>query len=134
MSWLANLVAITHGLLVIAVISGSLAAVIGLLRHMPKLERAYYALVVALIASDLFLGGCALTGLEKRLREANAAGSAYRDSYIGHYASFLPPVVHDYGGPALVAMGLLALPGWRMRDWLAGRRVAHTSQVSADKS
>jgi hypothetical protein len=131
--WLANTVALTHGLLVIAVVCGSFAAAIGTLRLRPKVERVYYAVVAALIASDIFLGGCALTNLEKWLLESSAPGSAYQGSYLGHYFTFLPPVVHDRGGPALVVIGLLAFPGWRVRDFLANRRMRESPHASADR-
>lgn len=119
--WLANLVALLHGLLICGVVVGALMAVAGVLRRYPRWERAYYALIAALIASDLFLGECALTGLEQLLRNLDRPGSAYKGSFIGHYFPFLPRFIHQQIGPALIIGSILALLFWRYRDARARR-------------
>src|SRR2546421_659130 len=115
-SALANVVAVTHGLIVLCVVVGSVAAVFGLLRRSRRIQWSFCSLLVALILSDLLLGSCALTELEKNLRNAAQAGSAYKESFIGHYFPMLPPKVHDFAGPTLVVAGLAAIPYWRWRD------------------
>lgn len=115
--WLANLVALIHGTVVITVIVGAMAAIIGVLRRRPRLEAAYYALFALVILSDFLLGECFLTGLEKHLRELHQPGSAYRGSFIGHYFPFVPRFVHAWIGPALVVGAIAAFPFWRWVEW-----------------
>jgi hypothetical protein len=118
---LANLVALIHGLVILCVISGSVAAMSGWLRRYPRLELAFYFILILVVASDLLAGQCLLTGLEQSLRNSHLPGTAYRGSFIGHYAPFLPAFIHTYGGPALVAGALAAFPAWRLVDRSNGR-------------
>jgi hypothetical protein len=119
--WLANLVALTHGALVVFQVISAMAAAAGVLRRHPCWERFYYALVAGIIASDLLIGECILTRWEKALRNRDLPGSAYRGSFIGHYAPWLPPVLLTWLVPALIVVGVLAFPVWR---WVDYRRTA----------
>jgi hypothetical protein len=114
--WLANLVVVMHALVVASVVTGSLAAIAGLLRRYPRGELAYYALLAGLIASELLLGRCFLTDCEKLLRNRHDPGSAYRGSFIGQYCPWLLPLVHAGLGKALIAAAFLAAPIWRWVD------------------
>src|SRR5437588_2746084 len=100
--WLAYLVALIHGLTVAAVVTGSLAAISGRLRRCSRLQAGFYALIGLMIASDVLLGECFLTGLEHRLRALAGPGAAYRNSFIGHYLPWIPAWIHTWVGPALV--------------------------------
>jgi hypothetical protein len=124
---LADVVALTHGLLILCVVSGSVAAVAGLLRRRPRLAAAFYTLILLVIASDRLLGDCALTQLEQSLRNDALPGSAYRGSFIGHYFGFLPPFVHHWIGPAIIVAALAAYPCW----WWVDRRVRAENRPQA---
>jgi hypothetical protein len=113
---LANLVAVLHGCLIVCVITGALAATSGLLHRRRRLVILFYSVIAALIASDVFIGECVLTRWERRLRDLQSPGAAYQGSYIHHYFSCLPPLVHSFGGPALVVASILAFPLWRWAD------------------
>jgi hypothetical protein len=115
---LAGLVALTHGAIVACVVVGSLAAILGRMQRRRRVAGLFYSLLGLVVASDLFLGDCALTRLEQRLRNLSQPGSAYSGSFIGHYFGFMPPVVHHWIGPALVVSALAAYPLW----WFADRR------------
>lgn len=114
--WLANFVAVAHGAIVAAVALGALAAMGGLLRRRPRWERAYYALLVVVLVANVLWGECPLTRWEQGLRDWNAPGSAYCNSFIGHYLPMLPPRVLAWLGPVLMAGACLAAPLWRWAD------------------
>lgn len=111
--WLANGVAIIHGALVTTVALGAVAAMLGLLRKHPRWERPYYALLLVVIAANLLWGECPLTRWEQGLRNINQPGSAYCNSFIGHYLP-LPPRILAGLSPALIGGALLAAPLWRL--------------------
>ena len=113
---LANLVAIAHITLTLCVLSGTLAAITGALRGYRWLERIYYTMAGAVITSQFAYGECIMTVWEKTLRNRNEAGSAYRNSFLGHYLPWIPHVVFDWVGPGLMILALFALPFWRRRD------------------
>jgi hypothetical protein len=112
---LANVVAVTHGLLVIAVTVGSLASFVGWFRNRTGPTVLFVLLLASLVVSDRFLGECALTGLEQRLRNLDAPGSAYSGSFIGRYFAFVPDWVHAWLGPMLVIGSLIAIPAWQIQ-------------------
>ncbi len=114
--WLADIMAVTHGALVAAVALGAVAAMAGLLRRRPRWERAYYALLVVVIAANVVWGECPLTRWEQGLRNLDAPGSAYCTSFIGHYLWMLPRSVLAWLGPSLMAGAFLAAPLWRWAD------------------
>ncbi len=114
--WLANLIAVVHGALVAAVALGAAAAMLGMLRRRPRWERAYYALLVLVIAANVLWGECPLTRWEQGLRNWNTPGSAYCNSFIGHYLPTLPAETLAWLGPALMAGAFLAGPLWRQAD------------------
>lgn len=114
--WLANFVAVTHGAIVATVTLGAVMAMLGLLRRRPIWERAYYALLALVIVANVLWGECPLTRWEQGLRAWNAPGSAYCNSFIGHYLPFLPPRLLAWLGPALIAGALCAAPLWRWAD------------------
>jgi len=114
--WLANIVVVLHGLLVISVVSGMLAAIPGVLRRYPRVEAFVYFLLACVLTSQLLYGECVLTGLEKYFRRLYDPASAYRNSFIGHYFSWIPIGFVNTVGPILFALGLLSLPFWRLYD------------------
>ena len=114
--WLADLVAVAHGLLVAAVALGAVAAMLGLLRRRPRWERAYYALLVVVIIANVLWGECPLTRWEQGLRNWDAPGSAYCDSFIGHYLPMLPHRALAWLGPGLMVGAFLSTPLWRWAD------------------
>jgi len=119
--WLANIMAVTHGALVAAVTLGAAAAMAGLLRRRPRWERAYYALLVVVIVANIAWGECPLTRWEQDLRNLNAPGSAYRNSFIGHYLWILPHSALTWLVPGLMGGAILAAPLWRWADKRRGR-------------
>jgi hypothetical protein len=114
--WLADCAAVAHGALVAAVALGALSAMAGLLRRRPRWERVYYTLLVVVILANILWGECPLTRWEQGLRDWDMPGSAYCNSFIGHYLPMLPPRVLVWLGPALMAGALLAAPLWRWAD------------------
>ena len=114
--WLATLTALLHGALVGCVVVGALLAMAGLLRRRPRWERAYYGLLAVVVAANLTWGDCPLTVWEQELRNQAAPGSAYRNSFIGHYLFFVPGSVLSWIGPTLMLGAILAAPLWRWRD------------------
>jgi len=116
MAVLAGIVALLHGLLILCVIAGSAAAISGRILRNRRVSRAFYTLILLVVASDVLLGECALTRLERSLRESAQPGSSYRGSFIAHYFGFLPPMVHHWIGPALVVSALAAYPYWLWRE------------------
>jgi hypothetical protein len=121
---LARLIAIIHGLLILCVISGAVAAISGSLRRNRRACQAFYSIILLVVASDVFLGECVLTRWERSLLEATRPGLSYRSSYIAHYFGFLPPAIHHWIGPLLVVSALAAYPYWLWRD----RKVANATQ------
>ena len=113
---LADVVAVVHGALVLSVVCGAVLAMAGALRHHQVWERAYYALLFLVIAANVLTGDCPLTRWEQGLRNASQPGSAYCNSFIGHYLPWLPPGVLAWIGPTLMAGALLAAPLWRWAD------------------
>jgi len=114
--WLADFIVVTHGVLVAAVTLGAVAAMAGRLRRHPRWERAYYALLVGVIVANVVWGECPLTRWEQDLRNLNAPGSAYRNSFTGHYLWVLPHSVLTWLVPALMGGAFLAAPLWRWAD------------------
>ncbi len=113
---IANLIAVVHGAVVAAVALGAVAAMLGMLRRRPRWERAYYALLVVVIAANILWGECPLTRWEQGLREWDTPGSAYCNSFIGHYLPMLPARALAWLGPSLMAGALCAAPLWRLSD------------------
>lgn len=118
--WLANFVAIFHRALVATVALGAVAAMLGLLRKRPRWERLYYGLLVLVIVANILWGECPLTRWEQGLRNINQPGSAYCNSFIGHYLP-LPPRMLAWLGPALLGGAFLAAPLWRLADGCSAR-------------
>ena len=114
--WIADFMAIIHGALVAAVTLGAVAVMAGLLRRHPRWERAYYALLVGVIVANVVWGECPLTRWEQDLRNLNAPGSAYRNSFTGHYLWVLPQSALTWLVPALMGGAFLAAPLWRWAD------------------
>ncbi|MBV9850016.1 MAG: DUF2784 family protein [Armatimonadetes bacterium] len=116
LGWLADAVAVVHGLLVLAVLAGALLAMAGLLRRHRVWERAYYGLLAVVIAANVLTGDCPLTRWEQGLRNAYQPGSAYCNSFLGHYLPWLPIWALAWIGPVLMGGALLAAPLWRWAD------------------
>ena len=114
--WLADIMAVTHGLLVATVVLGAVAAMLGLLRRRPRWERVYYALLVVVIVANIVWGECPLTRWEQGLRNWNTPGSAYCDSFIGHYLPLLPRRTLAWLGPSLMGGAYLAALLWHWAD------------------
>ena len=88
--WLADFMAVTHGALVAAVTLGAVANVVW--------------------------GECPLTRWEQDLRNLNVPGSAYRNSFTGHYLWVLPQSALTWLVQALMGGAFLAAPLWRWAD------------------
>lgn len=125
--WLANIVLVVHGMLVFCVVTGMLAAIPGILRRYPRLEAFVYFLLGCVLLSQILRGECVLTALEKYFRNIDLPGSAYRNSCMGHYLTWIPIPVINFVGPTLFALGLLAVPFWRLYDRRQRRRAHLTS-------
>jgi len=105
----------------VAFVAGSAAAMAGLLRHRRRLRSAFYGLLALMAASDLLLGECALTQVERALRDSAQPGSAYRESFVMHYMPWLPARVGANAGRVLVIGALLAWPAWGACDRFRAR-------------
>jgi hypothetical protein len=114
---LANLIVGTHALLVLCVLTGTVAAIAGALRRYPRLQVCYYLLLMAVLSSHFLRGECIMTVWEKSLRNLDTPGSAYHTSCLRHYLPWLPIPVLNGMGPAMLVMGMLAYPFWRLRDY-----------------
>ena len=106
-SVLANAVAVLHGILILALATGGAWILAG--RGSATLRRAYIVLLGSLALSQVLLGECFLTGLEKNLRNADRPGSAYSGAFITHYVPFLPASLIFYSGLALGTVVVLRL-------------------------
>jgi hypothetical protein len=124
----AACIATVHCILVVMVVTGSVCAILGLLRGRPKHSVALMLLLLALILSDVLTGGCLLTTWEMDLLNRAAPGSAYEGSFLDHYFGFIPPAVHAQFGPLLVVTGFLAAPFWLLFDWRRGTRKSAETQ------
>ena len=116
--WLANLLALVHGLVVALVVAGAVAFLLGASRRYRRWHTAYWVLLALIVAFDVLLGECVLTTWENALRERARPGSGYRDAFIPHYLPFLPPFVLRWGGTIVVIAAILAGLAWR---WLPRR-------------
>lgn len=114
--WLADIMAAVHGALVAAVVAGAVAAMLGWLRRRPRWERLYYGLLGLVILANVVWGECPLTRWEQRLRNWDRPGSAYHNSFIGHYLTLVPTNLLSWIGPSLIVGALLAAPFWRLAD------------------
>ena len=121
LSGLADAVAVVHAAVVLAIVLGAVGAMAGALRRHRVWERAYYGLLLVVIVANLTTGDCPLTRWEQGLRNAARPGSAYCDSFLGHYLPWLPAPVLAWIGPAVMAGALLAGPLWRWADRRAVR-------------
>lgn len=125
--WLANGVLVLHGLLVISVVGGMIASIAGVLRRYRYAERFVYFLLACVLTSQVLLGECVLTDLEKYFRGRYDPATAYHNSCLGHYLPWIPIGFINIAGPLLFALGLLALPFWRLYDRRQRRGSGETS-------
>jgi len=123
LNWLASSLALLHGLLFALMTVGCFAAIAGRLRGRPRIEVAFYVMLAAIVFFDLVVGECIVTTGEKRLRNLAEPGSAYTNSFLGHYAPWLPARQYSVASVVVVALAVLAAPAWRVADhWRRGRR------------
>ncbi len=122
LNWLASVLALLHGLLFALMTVGCVAAIAGRLRGRPRFEIAFYVVLAAIIFFDLVVGECIVTTWEKRLRDLAEPGSAYTDSFLGHYAPWLAARPYSVVSVIVVALAVLAAPAWRAADHLRRRR------------
>jgi hypothetical protein len=122
----AAAIATVHCGLVVLVVSGSVAAIFGLLRRRPGMSIALSLLLSSLILSDVLTGGCLLTTWEVNLLNQASPGSAYQGSFLDHYFGFVPPWFHAKVGPPIVVCGFLAAPFWLT---IERRRRKRTSEL-----
>lgn len=115
---LANAVLVLHGILVICIIVGSLAAISGVLHRSRVIEFGYYLIAASVALSQLRYGECIMTVWEKSLRNANEPGSAYKTSCIHHYFPWLPLSILNLAGPALLIGSVAAGFYWHRFDAL----------------
>jgi len=108
--WLAGFVVAFHACLVLTVVAGTLVVVARAWTRFPRVWWWAYGLAMGgMIVSQLLIGDCILTVWEKDLRNQDAPGSAYANSYLGHYLPFLPPAVLGVIGPMLVLAAAVTL-------------------------
>lgn len=89
---LADATALLHGLLAAFIAGGVIVIVIGLWRRWVFVRGycfrvAHLALSIVVLIFELANQPCPLTTLEQWLRELQAKGSAYENTFIGHYVS-----------------------------------------------
>jgi hypothetical protein len=116
LNWFASALALLHGLLFALMTVGCVAAIAGRLRRRLRAEAAFYVVLAAIIFFDLVVGECIVTTGEKRLRDLAEPGSAYTNSFLGHYAPWLPARPYSVVSVVLVAFAVLAAPAWRVAD------------------
>ena len=116
LNWLASVLALLHGLLFALMTVGCFAAIAGRLRRRPHIEAAFYVVLAAIVFFDLVVGECIVTTWEKRLRDLAEPGSAYPNSFLGHYVPWLPARPYGVVSVVLVALAVLAAPAWRVAD------------------
>lgn len=110
---LANVVAVIHTLVVITVVTVTFMAVTGKLVARPKLEAAYYVLMALVIYSDLVLGQCTLTTMEKDFLNQWRPGSAHFQSFLMYHLPFIPSDLIRWVAKIVVIGGLAGALGWR---------------------
>lgn len=117
--WLAGLTALFHASLVLTVVAGTGVVVARVWGRVSRVWWwAYAGAMGGMIASQLLIGDCILTAWEKALRNKDKPGSAYINSFIGHYLPFLPPAVLGVAGPLLVLAAVVTLAV----EWRSQRR------------
>jgi hypothetical protein len=134
---LANAIALIHALLIALVVGGALVALTPrvVLRFPRWLISAYLVSVCGTLLSDLILGDCLLTQWEKTLRDQASPGSAYGETFLQHYFSFLPATLTQpshfpsYLGVILGVTAWAFLQLWR-RGRTDGARGCYTSADS----
>ena len=113
---LAGLTALFHASLVLTVVIGTGVVVARAWGRFPRFWWwAYAGAMGGMIVSQLLLGDCVLTVWEKALRNLDRPGSAYVNSFLGHYLPWLPAIVLRVCGPLLVAAALVTLTVERLR-------------------
>ncbi len=112
------MVALLHGAVVVCVLLGTAAAIVGMLRRHPRREKLYYLLLACVLTSQFVRGECILTVLEKTLLRAHNSSAVYHNSFLLQYLPWLPPWTINFLGPVVLLLSLLAYPYWRMRDRL----------------
>ena len=122
LNWLASGLALLHGLLFALMTAGCFAAIAGRLRGRPRIEVAFYVMLAAIVFFDLVVGECIVTTGEKRLRNLAEPGSAYTDSFLGHYAPWLAARPYNAVSVVVVVLAVLAAPAWRAADHWRRRR------------
>lgn len=119
--WLAGLTVVFHATLVLTVVIGTGLVVARAWRRVPRFWWwAYAGSMGGMIVSQLLIGDCILTVWEKALRNLDRPGSAYVNSFIGHYLPFLPAPVLRICGPLLIVAAIATL----VLETLAQRRAA----------
>ncbi|MCI0532402.1 MAG: DUF2784 domain-containing protein [candidate division Zixibacteria bacterium] len=112
--WLANLLAVTHFLWILFMLSGILVNLWGLLRNQKLLNWFWFRtlhmwgfLIVG--AFSLLNILCPITTVENLLRSLDSAGSANSGSFISHYVNrFIYPEL----SPVLIKAATLVLAGF----------------------
>lgn len=113
---LANTTALFHASLVLTVLVGTCLVVARASGRMPRAWWwAYAAAMLGMVVSQALIGDCILTVWEKDLRNLARPGSAYHDSFLGHYLPFLPGPVLRVAGPVLVLAALFTIAHERLR-------------------
>lgn len=83
--WLANLVALVHGLSVLALFLGLLLALIGWLTQHPLWQRAYLLAAALTALSFVIWKTCFLTIWENWLRARFDPATTYESGFVSHY-------------------------------------------------
>lgn len=135
-AWLANAVAVGHVGVIILSVVGAAAVVSGRFATrwpLPLWQVVYLVAAVWTSLSVLLHNDCALTTLEKSLREWDHPGGAYTGSFVGHYAPGLPRWVDGNG---FVALHLAAIGGAVLacRLWWRNERLDSSGECPCSRT
>ena len=123
---MADAVALVHAVLIALIVGGALVALTPrvALRFPRWLIVAYLLSVGGTLLSDLFLGDCLLTQWERALRNQAAPGSAYGETFLQHYFSFLPAALTQPSHFASSMGVVIGVTAWGLLLGVSGRQDA----------
>jgi len=125
--FLADVIAVSHGLMVIMLLPGVLVFVFGLTRKYRWFRIGYYLATVLTVLSYLFTQLCFLTTWETWLRNRYDSVNTYTDGFVYHYVNkfFGIELSSDFIFYAFIVAFVMAI----ISDlfWSTRRRIKHKS-------
>lgn len=94
-SVLATIVALSHGLGLIILFSGTILIVFNKLKKWPILEKVYLSFAVFMIISFIITRGCYLTDIEVMFWDRANSSNFYTGGFISHYLSRVGIIIED---------------------------------------